>query len=192
MTNRREFLQAAAVLTSAPLLKQMAFAGSNTAVAAAAVIFDTRYPQAHEFAVRAGQLGAPVRSIEADITELWQTELHKLWQAAPAAVAGLTERPALFLLERLAWDHGMRVVFEAEHSTDGRGAAVHRVIRSGDAVLARNLMAAGRNWPRLLADSMITGTHAVTRNYHPTDAAMAASPDEPAKLYSWTIAPRTT
>ena len=137
MTNRREFLQAAAVLTSAPLLNRMAFAGSGTAIALDTVIYDSRHPQAHAFAARSGQLGVILRPIEADITALWQNELHHHWQSAPAAVAGLTERPALFLLERLAWDHGLRVVFEAEHVPDGQGAAVHRVIRTGEPGLER-------------------------------------------------------
>lgn len=187
MTNRREFLQAAAVLTSAPLLNRVTFADGGTAVALNAVVFDSRHPQACNFAARAGQLGAPVHAIEADITEIWQSELLKRWQTGPAVIVGLTERPALFLLERLAWDHGLRVVFEAEHAPDG---AAHRVLRSGDAGLAGQLAAAGRDWPRVLADSVIAGTDATTRDYRPTDAAMAAYPGAPVTLHSWIIAPR--
>lgn len=192
MTNRREFLQAAAVLTSTPLLNRMAFAGSGTAVSLDAVIYDKRHRQACEFAARAGLLGAALRPIQADITDLWQDELRGRWQARPAATVGLTERPALFLLERLAWDHGLRVVFEAEHVPDGQAKVVHRIIRSGDTELALKLAAAGRDWPYTLADSMIAGTHATTRDYHPTNTAMAGYPDEPVKLYSWIIAPRKT
>lgn len=187
MTNRREFLQAATALSAVPLVNRVAFAIGGTAVALDTVIFDSRHPQSCDFADRASRLGVTPHAIEADITDLWQSILLKRWQTGPAAIAGLTERPALFLLERLAWEHGQRVVFEAEHAADG---AVHRVIRSGQTGLARELATAGRNWPRMLVDVMIAGSDTVTRDYRPTDAAMAAGPGEPVKLYSWIIAPR--
>lgn len=187
MTNRRKFLQAATLLSATPLVNRVTFAIGGAAVAIDSVIFDSRHPQACKFADRAGQLGAHLHAIEADITDLWQTELNKRWQVRQAACAGLTERPALFLLERLGWDHGMRVVFEAEHGPDG---AVHRVIRSGETGLARQLVIAGRNWPRFLAEIMISGTRAPAHDYHPTGTAMAAGPGEPVNLYSWIIAPR--
>src|SRR5690606_9522692 len=114
-----------------------------------AVIFDSRHAEARDFGARAGFLGAPLRVIEGDITALWQDELLPRWRNSPAAIAGLTERPALFLLERLAWDHGLRVVFEAEHASDG-GTAVHRVVRTADPQLADALHLAGRSWPSAL------------------------------------------
>jgi hypothetical protein len=41
--------------------------------------------------------------------------LRAAWTKQPVAIAGLTAHGPLFCLERLAWDHGMRVVFRAEH-----------------------------------------------------------------------------
>ena len=191
MTNRREFLKAATALSAVPLMGGSPFAIGREPVTLDAVIFDLRHPDARTFAACADQLGAPCREIEGDVTNLWQDELRSHWQAAPAAIAGLTERPALFLLERLAWDHGLRVVFAAEHAPDGRGYVAHRIIRTTDAGLAQELEAAGWRWPRVLADIMIAGPRVTTRDFRPTDTSMAAYPGEPAKLYSWVIAPRT-
>jgi hypothetical protein len=191
VTNRREFLQTAAALSAAPLAGRAAFAGGRGPVALEAVVFDTRHSEARDFGARAGLLGAPLRLIEGDITDLWQNELLGRWKAAPAAVAGLTERHALFLLERLAWEHGLRVVFEAEHTPDGRGSAVHRVVRTADPRLALELGAAGPNWTRVLADALVAGNRAPARDFRPTDAGLAARLGEPTTLNSWIIAPRS-
>jgi hypothetical protein len=192
VTNRREFLQTAAALSAAaPLAGRAAFAPGREPVALDAVIFDQRHAAARDFGARAGALGAPLRLIEGDITNLWQTELLGRWKAAPAAVAGLTERPALFLLERLAWDQGLRVVFEAEHAPAAGGNAAHRVVRTANPRLALELEAAGARWTSVLADALVAGTHTPARDFRPTDAGLAARLGEPTMLYSWIIAPRS-
>ncbi len=191
MANRRQFLQSAAALSAAPLAGNATFASTRQPAAFAAVIFDKRYSEARDFGARALPLGAPVREIEGDITDLWQKELLGKWRTAPAAVAGLTERHALFLLENLAWEHGMRVVFEAEHEPDAAGGAIHTIIRSADPQLALSLTASGQSWPGILADALITGNLAPIRDFRPSSAGLAAHLGEATKLYSWIIAPRT-
>lgn len=191
MTNRRRFLQTAATLSAAPLAGRAGFASGQQAAPLAALIFDSRYAEARAFGARAQPLGTPLRAIEGDITDLWQQELLARWNAGPVAVAGLTERPALFLLERLAWTHGLRVVFEAEHEPDGQGNATHRVTRTADPGLVLSLQAAGRNWPNALAEALVAGDHAPVNNFLPTDAGLAAHLGEATKLYSWVIAPRS-
>jgi hypothetical protein len=190
VTNRRQFLQTAAALSAAPLAGRVAFAEGRESAALDAVVIDTRHAPARDFGARAGLLGAPLRNISGDITDLWQHELLARWKAAPACIAGLTERPALFLLEQLAWEHGLRVVFEAEHEPDAQGRAAHKIVRSADATLAAELEAAGSSWPSVLADALLAGTQVPPRDLRPTDAALAAHLGEPTKLYSWIIAPR--
>ena len=190
MTNRREFIKTAAALSAAPLAGRAAFAKGTPVAALEAVIFDTRYGEARHFGTRAGVLGASLRSIEGDITALWQDELLGRWKSGPAAIAGLTERHALFLLERLAWEHGMRVVFQAEHTPTSRGAA-HRLLRTAHPGLSRELEAAGQSWPSVLADALIASTRSPTHDFRPTDAGLAESLGEATKLHSWIIAPRT-
>ena len=191
MIDRREFLQTAAALSAVPLAGWVTFAKARERAVPEALVFDSRHLEGREFATRAGVLGAPVRAIEGDITSLWQNELLCRWRTGPVAIAGLTERPALFLLERLAWDHGLRVIFEAEHEAHGRGHAAHHVVRTADPRLALDLAAAGHRWPRVLADVLIVGTYAPPRDFRPTEVALARYLGEPNKLYSWIIAPRT-
>lgn len=189
MTDRRRFLQTAAVLSAAPFAGRIAFADGRPALALDALVVDERHSQAREFATRARSLGAPVRPIAGDITHLWRDELLARWQSRPGAIAGLTERPALFLLERLGWDHDLRVVFQAEHAVNGRGFR-HTLKRSGDSALAAELAAAGQAWPAVLAETFVMAAPAPARDYRPTDAALAATRDEATALYSWIIAPR--
>lgn len=191
MTNRREFLQAATALSAVPIVGRAAFAGTRERINLDAVIYDTRYMEAQQFGDRATRLGARVHEITGDITDLWQQELLNHWQKKPAAVMGLTERPALFLLERLAWDHGLRVVFEAEHVLDNSGMSQHRVARTSNSRLLAELSNAGQGWPSVLANNLIEGNKSITGATNPTHSAMAAHLHEPLTLYSWIIAPRS-
>jgi hypothetical protein len=200
VTNRREFLQAAAALSAVPLVGRAAFAGGRDAigrdasggntVALDAIVFDTRHPEARAFSTRADRIGVPLRAIAGDITDLWLHDLRRRLSAEPIAIGGLTERPALFLLERLTWDHGLRVVFEAEHHPDGRGGAAHRLVRAATPGLAPALAGAGRNWPAVLADALIHDTGIATRDFRPTETGLAAHLGESMPLHSWIIAPR--
>ncbi|HEX7081570.1 MAG TPA: hypothetical protein VF329_11200 [Gammaproteobacteria bacterium] len=190
MTNRREFLCTAAALSATPLAGRAAFAEGRELAALEAVVYDSRHPEAREFGARAALLGAPLRAIEGDVTDLWQHELLARWKAGPRAVAGLTERPALFVLERLAWEHGLRVVFEAEHEPNGSGAAAHRVLRTAAPDLAHELAAAGRGWTAVLAEAVVAGPRTRGHDFRSSQAALTAYPGEPTTLCSWVIAPR--
>jgi hypothetical protein len=93
VTNRREFLQAAAALSVVPLVARAARAGGRDAtgrdaiggdtVALDAIVFDTRHPEARAFSTRADRIGVPLRAIEGDITDLWLHELLGRWKAEP-------------------------------------------------------------------------------------------------------------
>lgn len=191
MTSRRKFLQSAAVLSATPLVPGVVFANGKKSVSLDALVIDSRYRESRAFGLRAHEWGAPLREIEGDITDLWFRELEARWKSSPAATAGLTERPALFLLERLAWDQGLRVVYEGEHVLDGHGAASHRIDRTADLSLQSKLKAAGPGWSTVLADSLIVGSRVAGRDFSPSGAAMASHAGEPTKLYSWIIAPRS-
>lgn len=200
MTSRREFLRTAAAFSAAPLAGSAAFAGERiqsprqaaaTEMSFDAVVFDARHKASRDFSLRANVLGAALRVIEGDITDLWQSEFSRRWKQGPVAIAGLTERHALFLFEHLAWEHGMRVVFEAEHQSAPDGDATHKILRSADHGLVRELNAAGSRWPRVVADALMAGSAVPSRASGPTGSAMAEHPGEPDKLYSWIIAPRS-
>jgi hypothetical protein len=73
-------------------------------------VFDHRFAAGRQFSRSSEARGIATRPIANDVTSLWYSELHPLWKQQPVAIAGLTTYGALFCLERLAWDHGMRVL----------------------------------------------------------------------------------
>jgi hypothetical protein len=126
MASRREFIQAGIAASVLPL----AVAGSSIAHSRREnqanfykVIFDERFPASAAYGDDWRARGAAVHAIQGDITDLWFHDLDHRWKKeGPAAIAGLTAHGALFCLERLAWDHGMRVVSRIEQSAhDGDG-----------------------------------------------------------------------
>ena len=125
MASRREFLQAGIAASVLP----MAVAGSTLVpsdpadrVAFYKVIFDERFPASAAFGDEWKARGATVHAIRGDITDLWFRDLDRQWKKQPVAIAGLTAHGPLFCLERLAWDHGMRVVSRVEQpSRDADG-----------------------------------------------------------------------
>ncbi len=125
MNSRREFLQAGIAASMLPL----AAAGSNLTPRQRderanfyKVIFDERFPASVDFGVEWIARGAAVHPIRGDITDLWFHDLDHQWKKRPVPIAGLTAHGPLFCLERLAWDHGMRVVSRVEQDArDGDG-----------------------------------------------------------------------
>jgi hypothetical protein len=78
------------------------------------VIFDERFPASVAFADQVRREGLPVHGIRGDITALWFHDLDLRWKQGPAAIAGLTDANALFCLDLLARDKGMRVQARTE------------------------------------------------------------------------------
>ncbi len=102
----------------------MAIAGSTPALTEPfyKVIVDERFPASVAFGEEWKARGAAVHAMRGDITDLWFHDLDRQWKKQPLAIAGLTAHGPLFCLERLAWDHGMRVVSRVEQpSRDGDG-----------------------------------------------------------------------
>ena len=83
------------------------------------VVADVRFPMGRAFSLEAERLGVGMVRIEGDITDFWFDDLSLRWKNGPAPIAGLTAHGPLFCLERLAWDHRMRVVFREEHLDEG-------------------------------------------------------------------------
>ena len=126
MINRRQVLQSGLAATSIPLVAGL----SPTPLQAAharilehpslyCVLFDQRFAASREFGRDAQWRGQHVQGFNGDITDVWYHDLHPRWQHGPAAIAGLTAHGALFCLERLAWDVGMRVTHRVELRFEG-------------------------------------------------------------------------
>jgi len=111
MATRREFIQAGVAAIGAPLA-----AGSRPSSPPALykAVFDHRFPASVQFGSDMAARGVPAYGIHGDITSLWFHDLYHCWKQEPAPIAGLTAHAALFCLERLAWDQGLRVLSRAE------------------------------------------------------------------------------
>lgn len=165
VTNRREFLRATALAAAAPIV-----ARSETSMDAPGprmAVFDRRFEPARRFADAIRPFGLEPRAIDGDVTRLWFEELHPRWTVEPAPLAGLTARGALFCLERLAWDHGMRVVYHGRHAAPWTDGAL----------------------PERVAEAMARARLEETSPRGPSEAAMPAASDDDAVLHSWIIAP---
>lgn len=198
MASRREFLQVAGVALALPI---SARAGSKPASAALAgetapaqlykVIYDERHASSRAFAAEVARLGAPVHAIQGDITELWFRDLDARWKKQPVAIAGLTEHGALFCLERLSWDHGMRVVYRADHTYRADGYMEHEL--SGSERMLReavDLSASGPGWSTRVA-SLLTRCPAARAQASKLTVVTPAvrQAGDPEHLVSWVIAP---
>jgi hypothetical protein len=115
MASRREFLQAGIAVSLLPVAAS-ATALPNPSPRYYKVIFDQRFPASVAFGEEWNARGAAVHAIQGDITDLWFHDLDRQWKKRPVAIAGLTAHGPLFCLERLAWDHGMRVISRVEQA----------------------------------------------------------------------------
>jgi len=196
MASRREFLQLGVAALALPISAragwQAAAAGAESAPTLLyKVIYDERHASSRAFASEAKKFGAPVTAIRGDITDLWFNDLDARWRKEPAAIAGLTEHGPLFCLERLAWDHGMRVVYRADHTYRSDGYMEHELSGS-DRMLheAVDLSSSGPDWSSrtaaLLLHSAADGAQASKLTVVTPAVKRAGDPEH---LVSWVIAP---
>jgi hypothetical protein len=192
MTSRREFLQIGIAASAWPLAVRADLARGALAapVPLYKVVYDTRFADSAAFGRSALAAGHSVHAIDGDMTRLWYDDLYHRWREAPVAIAGLTAHGALFCLERLAWDHGMRVVFRAEHAPS-RDALVHELSGPADMLSAARASVCRADWAAGMADVVAAcpaGRAAIesTRAHGPAVAAFGHDADS---LWSWVIAP---
>jgi hypothetical protein len=169
VANRREFLQSGLALPAAltgALTGLQADAAALRELNLERFIFDGRFPAAVRAARLAAARGIALAETAGDLTSLWYHDLDLRWRRAPMALGGVTTKGALFVLETLAADRRMRVVYRGEHGgRDATGALTQTL--AGRADLFAELL------PPELASRRPTATE----------------PDE--ALFSWIIAPRS-
>lgn len=101
------------------------YLSSDRIAALRLVLFDERFAAACRFGKAMRRRGLPVRAIRSDVTDVWYSRLYPLWKREPAAIAGLTAYAAMFCLERLAWDHGLRMTRLGAPTTQVGALAAH-------------------------------------------------------------------
>jgi hypothetical protein len=195
--NRRVFLRAGVAASVLPF--SMGERSTSTAEATAdgrslhlyAVVFDSRFPESVAFADETSRLGVPARGMDGDITNFWFNELGPRWKAGPAAIAGVTAYGPLFCLERLAWEHGMRVILEGRHLCQEGGTVEHALWGpAGLATRASALDTAGPHWPRRVAHLALQCCHDRLPAFTPIPShPPAIERDRTRQLCSWVIGP---
>jgi len=129
MVNRRSVLKIGAATVAGVLVKmpvsgldqppQRAHAAFHRAV------FDERFGECRGFAAEMDSAGVRTSAIRGDVAKLWYGDLRVHLRENRLPVAGLTDRAALFCLEELARDVGMRVIFRADHILDQETGTQH-------------------------------------------------------------------
>jgi hypothetical protein len=199
MASRREFLQVGIAALALPIsahtaLSTGADAPEKTALVTPLykVVYDERFTASVAFGTEGRILGLPTHSIRGDITDLWFHDLDAQWKKKPVAVAGLTAQGALFCLERLAWDHGMRVVFRGDHQYLPAGSIEH-VLTGPEYVVhqAGSLQNDGDDWAPRVANlvARVPEGHSIPAKATIRGHATAPADAEAENLISWVIAP---
>lgn len=162
-------------------------------------LFDTRFPAAHVFARALAIRGVSLAPYDGDVTPIWFHQLDPVWRQYPLAVAGLTTEGALFCLEQLAWDNGMRVAYRGFHEASPEGGVEHLLESSSRRPQdVKGRLAGAQPWPAQVAELIASIDEPVaafpsdlparTRARYRTRSRTATN--EP-RLVSWLIAPKT-
>ena len=126
MVNRRSVIKIGAA-TVAGALVNLPVLGPNVVSALAnsafqRAVFDERFAECRAFAAELNSVAGVLPSaIRGDVAKLWYHDLRVHLSKNPTPLAGLTDRPALFCLEELARDVGMRVIARVDHIIDPDG-----------------------------------------------------------------------
>jgi hypothetical protein len=209
MTSRRRFLHASVALAATGAIGGVGLPlrppskerpdGPGTQLNLRAVVVDQRFDESIEFGHSLALLGAHTYNMRGDVTDVWYAGLHPLWKAGGAAVAGLTGSGVLFCLERLAWDHGLRVVYRGSHQRIADGRVYHAMLGGADwSALGRDTTDRNTPWATAVAAAAArieAPCRAVPgdRPLRPICSTPAADPgrEAVAALFSWVIAPRS-
>jgi len=198
MVSRRQLLARGARLVTLPLLARAALALAPASPPLYKVIIDRRFAASRAFGRAAAFAGVPVHAMSGDVTQVWYHDLGPTWRRSPLPVAGLTAEGAIFCLERLAWDAGMRVAFRGVH-TLAAGQWTHELEGPQPLIAAlREEWPSGGDWAyglsRFTAQCTAAPRGARARSSCASTARAgeppAADPSADWPLISWVIAPQ--
>jgi hypothetical protein len=191
--DRRRFVQSA--IQGAAALTAIALPARPAAARAAAmrfhrVIFDSDFRQSRLFGVRAESLGALMHGIRGDVTDFWYDDLYHRWRLSPAPIAGMTGFKSLFVLEMMAADVGMRIIYRAHHCPLRDGSTSHSVFGPARQVSEIKLSRSEDAWTRAVAKTVMSWpaeTLTISKAHsNIADARLTAV--GPETLISWIIA----
>jgi hypothetical protein len=190
VASRRQFLRSSLACSALTSLPAFALAEPARAVSPANTlerfVVDVRFAAARAVARPCACSGVRQSEVRGDLTPLWYDDLDLRWRMRPMTLAGATTPDALFVLETLAMDRGMRVVYRGRHEPARGGRVAHTLegppdllarMTRGDAAPWGVIGEALERWPAEAAKIAMTfKTHTAARLEQP--------------LVTWVIAPR--
>lgn len=194
MSNRREFLQSGIALS---MLSLPVFADGTTTsersgsrLALERFVFDDRFAEAAEAARHAAGRGVRLTPFSGDLTQLWYDDLDLRWKSRPMALAGVTTWHSLFVLETLAADRRMRVVYRGEHAIPAEGRLSHS-LWGPSPVVEGVLASSGACWAGFAHAMTLCPAERIAPVKREVTTGAAAGTTRTEALYSWIIAPRS-
>jgi hypothetical protein len=151
-------------------------------------VFDERFAEGLAFADEMNSRGVITSGIRGDVAKLWYEDLRARLRQGPAPVAGLTDRVALFCLEELARDVGMKVFFRVDHMVDKSGHVRHEATGPASAVEATRALAAGSGFGQAMAALACRCEAGGPGNIAAQKRTGPFSPEDKTALVSWVMA----
>ena len=194
MATRRQVIGAGLALSVLPGLVEPRTGRASSGprpVPVGRLLVDTRFPDAVAMSTHAMPARDAVTVIERDVLGIWHDQiLPAVRDGDLAAFGGVTNPTALFLLQTLAADQQMRVVYRADHAQAVRGVMRHVLSGSARAV-SRVASGSRQNDWRLQFGQALRLCPAAGRPARRT-VLTAAGPSGPRDelLVSWIIASR--
>ncbi|HTA46808.1 MAG TPA: hypothetical protein VK789_30400 [Bryobacteraceae bacterium] len=192
MVNRRGVLKIGAATVAGVLVKPLD-SGRNLSPTRARLalhkaIFDERFAECRAFAAELYNAGVVTSAIRGDVAKLWYHDLRVHLRENRLPVAGMTDRAALFCLEELARDVGMRLIFRADHMIDQNGHTEHTAAGQPSLVAVTHGLPPEAGFGRAIA--VLLGQFDISE---PCDTSAQKrtgpfSPENKTALVSWVIA----
>lgn len=132
MVTRRTLIKQGAAAAAATVIQAPAQALGAALLAdgrgIARALFDERFAETRSFGTALAARGVPTHGIRGDAAMLWYCDLKARLVEERLPFVGMTDRAALFCLEELARDLGLKVCGRIDHSIDGLGNVSHQAV----------------------------------------------------------------
>jgi hypothetical protein len=194
MVHRRDLLRAGAGLALAAPLRiplQLLVGTAGSASAAPDVMAESGLFGSAELISAARENARHARVIEIDNTIIIK-QLSEAWASRPRPLFGMTRSDVAVLVEALARDYGMAVVYRGWHDHRAAGSIHHVLYGKAEviAVLRREFASAGDGFGRVLGSQVAElasfSARPVSMNFE-VDARRP--PPGRARFVSWAVAP---
>jgi hypothetical protein len=151
-------------------------------------VFDERFDECLAFAGEMNSSGIITSGIRGDVAKLWFGDLRARLRQVPAPFAGLTDRVALFCLEELARDVGMKVFFRVDHMVDKNGHVQHEATGPASVVEATHALAPGSGFGQAMAVLTCRCELSGPKDIAAQKRTGPFSPENKTALVSWVMA----